>query len=94
MEKLVNVDDVLFDETMYVDEHIPTRDHALSFVRYYSDNVGRFRTQLSQRGWSFEDINALIDMLWVRVINGCIKFRVPLTYVAQVNAERLGINYK
>lgn len=88
-EKLVNVDDVLFDETCYVD--IPSEKHANSYVRYYSAQVAMFRMQLMDRGWAEEDINNLIDTLWRRVIAGCRKFRVPLTTEAEVNAKRLNI---
>lgn len=87
-ESLVH-EDVLFDETMY--KNIDTADKALSYIRYYSQNVGRFRVQLMDRGWSAEDTNKLIDMLWKRVIKGCYKFGIPLTKEAQLNAQRLGL---
>lgn len=91
MEKLVKVDDVLFDETMY--QNIPDEMRALSYVRYFSANVALFRVQLEARGWEYEDSDKLIDMLWERVIKGCMKYGVPLTREAEANAKRLKITY-
>ena len=86
-EKLVNVDDVLFDETCYAE--IASEEQANAYVRYFSKNVATFRMQLMNRGWKEKDINRLIDTLWERVIRGCLKYGVPLTPEAEVNAKRL-----
>lgn len=91
MSKSLAHEDVLFDENCYKD--IDTEEKALSFIRYYSKNVATFRMQLSQLGWGYDETNALIDLLWKRVINGCMRFGIPLTKEAEPNAKRLGINY-
>lgn len=85
--KSLTKQDVLFDETMYRD--ISTPEEANSYVRYYSSHVADFRTQLLDLGWTTADINDIIDLLWIRVIKGCIKNKVPLTKVAELQAKRL-----
>lgn len=86
MKSLKN-ENVLFDETMY--KNIDSEEKANSYLRYYSQNVGRFRHQLESLGWDVNDINKIIDLLWVRILKACIKFKVPFTDVARENAKRL-----
>lgn len=89
MQSLINDDTVLFDENCY--KNIETEDQALSYVRYFSQKAPIFRQQLIEKGWKIEDVNTLMDLLWVRVIKGCRKFKVPLTAEAAAQAKRLGI---
>ena len=89
-ESLENVD-VLFDETCY--DEVNSEDEAYSYVRYFSRKAPFFRGQLVERRWSVENIDRLMDLLWKRVIVGCMKFGVPLTFEAEIQAKRFGVKY-
>ena len=91
VESLVDVDDVLFDEECYKD--VNSEEEAYSYVRYFSAKAPKFRGQLIERNWPQEHITRLMDLLWKRVILGCIKYGVPLTTEAELQAKRFGIDY-
>lgn len=91
MESLVDVNDVLFDEECY--DEVNSEDEAYSYVRYFSAKAPKFRGQLVERNWPPEHINHLMDLLWKRVIIGCMKYGVPLTEEAELQAKRFGIDY-
>ena len=91
MESLINVEDVHFDENCY--REVNSEDEAYSYVRYFSKKEPYFRGQLIERNWKQEDIERLITLLWKRVIIGCMKFGVPLTTEAEVQAKKFGIKY-
>lgn len=81
--------DVLFDEDSFL--NINTEAEANSYVRFYSKNVAHFRTQLQMLGWEHEETEQMINLLWTRVLRGCVKYRVPFTANGHEQAKRLGI---
>ncbi len=91
MESLVDVEDVLFDEECYKD--INSEEEAFSYVRYFSAKAPKFMGQLIERNWPQEHVTRLMDLLWKRVIVGCMKYGVPLTTAAEIQAKRFGIDY-
>lgn len=82
-------EDVLFDEDSF--EKIESEEEANSYMRYYSKNVAHFRTQLQMLGWEQEATDKMIDLLWIRVLRGCVKYGVPFTENGHEQAKRLGI---
>jgi hypothetical protein len=81
--------ELLFDDGCYQD--IPDEAHALSYVRYYSKNVDRYRGQLITAGLDSDEIERKVNLLWKRILKACYQFRVPLTKEAKLAEARLKI---
>jgi hypothetical protein len=79
----------MFDKNSY--ENIPDEDRALSYIRYYSRKAGVFYNQLISSGTPETEARELVDTLWERVIKGCRKFNIPLTFEAEHVAKRLNL---